>query len=110
MLSNMSYKDIMNDKSCQNKFVLCMVTTRNIKSKFAEGFMIMQKYSSKLSADKKLKEVLSQGYDACVIPVFDNPDNGYSLEVKDGEVIKSEQLITPEDYARFFRTYYNLER
>lgn len=87
-------------------FVLCQITGRDAAGR-ADKFIILAKHASGVTARRALEYYLAEGFDALVIPAFENEGEGCQLVFgSGGESSEVKRLTEPEDTARFFRSYY----
>ena len=90
-----------------DSFVVAEVVRRNQGSGRAERYAIIRRCQSKQEADLVLGFFEGIGVDACMVPTFADSDAGVKAVIVGGAVKEAGKLVTPEDHARFFRSYYN---
>lgn len=109
-MKEMSFNDIMSNNNLKNCFALCEITERNPINNFAEKFSVIKKFYSSQRAYDELEEYKEEGYDVCVIPLFDNADECFKYKFMNNNIIELKHLVTPADMARFFWSYYGMEQ
>lgn len=105
MMEGLSYGELF--EKAAGSFVVAEVVKRNRGSGRAELYGILRECPSKQEADLVLGFFEGLGVDACMVPTFADSDAGVKALIVGGKVRGAEKLVTPNDHARFFRSYYN---
>lgn len=104
-MEGLTYGEVF--EKAAGSFVVAEVVRRNRGSGRAELYGIIRECPSKQEADLVLDFFEGIGKDVCMISTFADSDAGIKALIVGGEMREAGQLVTPNDHARFFRSYYN---
>lgn len=104
-MEGLTYRELFEEAA--GSFAVAEVVRRSQGSGRAERYAIIRRCPSKQEADLVLDFFEGLGVDACMIPAFEGSDAGAKAFIVGGEVKEAGKLVTPNDHARFFRSYYN---
>lgn len=105
-MESMTYKELY--ESYPNQIVVAEVVKRRGAdgSGFAEKYAVLKSCISKTEAEMVLEFFESIGSDVILIPTF---EKAIKLVVENEEIKEVGELVSPADYAKFWRTYFNMK-